>query len=79
MAKLVIKEDSIIKRYPEWKKYIGKNTNLLIKEQTSEEWIYIKTCDIIGVAGYINITLRKVNTRVEVVCALIENRLRMES
>jgi hypothetical protein len=61
-----------IKSVPGLKSYIGKDVNSSI-EQITKDWSFIKVCDCIGLSGYRNITMMKVERRIEIICET-ENR-----
>ena len=54
------------------KSYIGKGVDPSI-EQITKDWSFKKVCDCIGLSGYRNITMMKMERQIEIICET-ENR-----
>ena len=68
---IIIGKDGI-KSVPGLKSYIGKDVDLSI-EQITKDWSFKKVCDCIGLSGYRNITMMKMERQIEIICET-ENR-----
>ena len=63
---IIIGKDGI-KTVPGLISYIGKDVESSI-EQISKDWSFKKVCDCIGLNGYRNITMMKLERRIEIIC-----------
>jgi len=68
---IIIGKDGI-KSVPGLKSYIGKDVDPSI-EQITKDWSFKKVCDCIGLSGYRNITMMKMERQIEIICET-ENR-----
>ena len=57
---------------PGLKSYIGMDVDPSIK-QITKDWSFKKVCDCIGLSGYRNITMMKMERQIEIICET-ENR-----
>jgi hypothetical protein len=62
-----ITKDGVVTSAPGPSSYIGKDADNSVK-RISKDWSYKKVCDCIGCCGYRNITMVKMETRLEIIC-----------